>query len=164
MQIEFTDLPDDARIWTFGVQRPLSPEEEQGFLEAVDGFLDTWAAHGTPLRGARRWHHGRMLVVGVDESAAPPSGCSIDALVHSLKDLEQRLDTRIVDNAPVWYLRDGEVSAVSRKEFRQRAESEEVDRDTVVFDPTLTRMAEYRAGQWEGPAANSWHGRAFFGL
>ena len=162
MRVEFEDLPDDARVWTFGVQRALSPDEEREFLAEVDGFLDGWAAHGTPLRGARRWHHGRMLVVGVDESAAPPSGCSIDALVHSLKELEARLATRIVDNAPVWYLHDGEVTAVSRAEFRALAEDGEVHRETVVFDPTLTRMAEYRTGKWEGPAGQSWHGRAFF--
>ncbi|NNM32841.1 MAG: hypothetical protein HKO53_07225, partial [Gemmatimonadetes bacterium] len=80
-------LPDDARIWIFAADRPMPENESRAVLEAVDGFLEDWAAHGVPLSGARDWRHDRFLVVGVDESLAPPSGCSIDALVRVLKDL-----------------------------------------------------------------------------
>ena len=161
-RVPFESLPDSARIWTFGVQRALSQEEEDRLLAAVDGFLDQWATHGTPLRGARHWKYGRMLVVGVDEAAAPPSGCSIDALVHALQDLESVMDTRIVDNSMVWYRdRDG-VRCDTRKAFRKRVQDGAVTPETTVFDSTVIRLAELRAGHWEAPAGDRWHGRAFF--
>ena len=162
MRIDFESLPDSARIWTFGVQRALTQAEQDDLLAAVDGFLDDWIAHGTPLQGARDWRHGRLLLVGVDEDAAPPSGCSIDALVHSLKAMESTLGTRIVDNSRVWYMEGGDVAWATRAQFKALAEAGTVTEATTVFDPTLTRMAELRAGRWELPAGQSWHGRAFF--
>jgi hypothetical protein len=162
-RIPFDSLPDSARIWTFGVQRDLTPQEEERLLRAVDEFLDGWTTHGTPLRGGRSWYYGRLLVVGVDEAAAPPSGCSIDALVHALQELEVSLDTRIVDNSMVWYRQGDEVRCDSRGGFRRRAESGEVSPDTTVFDTTVIRLGEFRAGHWEASAGERWHRRAFFG-
>jgi hypothetical protein len=162
MRVPFESLPDSSRVWVFGVQRDLAEDEAARLLEAVDEFLDGWAAHGTPLMGAREWRHGRLLLVGVDEEAAPPSGCSIDALTHVLKDLEGALGTRIVDNAPVWFLGSGGVHHASRPEFARMAREGSVTPATVVFDNTVTRLGQVRAGEWECPAGDSWHQRAFF--
>lgn len=161
-RIEFHRLPDDARLWTFAASRPLSEPEERALLDEVDAFLEAWKAHGTPLTAAREWRDGRFLLVGVDERSAPPSGCSIDAMVRVLKDLEDRLDVTLVDHAPVWYRDGDEVRRASRSDFGRRAREGGVDLDTVVFDPTVTRVGDLREGRWERPAREGWHARAFF--
>ena len=74
-RIPFSELPPDARLWAFPANRPLFPEEEARILEEVDTFLEGWATHGTPLTAARDWRYGWFLLVAVDESTAPPSGC-----------------------------------------------------------------------------------------
>jgi hypothetical protein len=158
----FAALPDSARLWTFGVSRPLSDEEEERLLAAVDAFLAQWKAHGAELAAARDWRYGRFLLVAVDDAVAVPSGCSIDALVRTLRELEAELAVQLVGGAPVWY-RDGgaggEVRRVSRKEFREAAARGEVTEETVVFDPALTRVGELREGRWERPASLGWHAR-----
>lgn len=158
-RIAFEQLPDDARVWVFGSDRPLTDDQEARFLEAVDHFLDGWAAHGTPLTVARDWRLGRFLHVGLDEASVPPSGCSIDAMVNQLKDLERELGVVLVDNAPVWFADDGGVQRVSRARFRDLATSGAVQPDTTVFDNSVTRLAQVRNGQWERPAGESWHAR-----
>jgi len=161
-RVDFESLPDSARIWIFAADRELEPEEERELLDAVDDFLEEWNAHGTPLRGARSWRYHRFLIVGVDEEAAPPSGCSIDALVRVLKEKERELDVGLLDNAPVWYRGRRGVRTAPRSEFREMAKSGEVTPGTVVFDNSLTRMEDLREGAWERPARESWHGRVFF--
>lgn len=160
--VPLSRLPDSARLWVFGADRPLSSDQEERLLEVVDGFLADWEAHGTPLHAAREWVRERFLLVAVDEEKAPPSGCSIDALVRALKELEDEMGLRLVDRSPVWYLDDGEVRAVSRPEFRSLARAGEVGPATTVFDPTLTRLEELRDDAFELPASESWHGKAFF--
>jgi hypothetical protein len=159
----FPHLQDSARLWTFGVSRPLLADEEERLLGAVDTFLDGWRAHGHPLAAARHWAYSRFLLVGVDDSVTPPSGCSIDALVRALKGLEVDLGIEIVGGAPVWYRDpgDGEPRRVERPEFKTRVAQGVVTPDTVVFDLSVTRVGELRAGKWELPAADSWHGRYF---
>ncbi len=160
--VPFEALPDESRLWVFGVERSLAEAEKESFLSAVDLFLETWVAHGVPLTCGRDFRRGRFLLVAVDEASVPPSGCSIDAMVGVLRDQERRLGLRVLDNTPVWFVEDGEVQRTSRSEFGRLAEEGAVGPDTVVFDNTVTRLKDARLGRWEGPARESWHQRAFF--
>ena len=156
----FSRLPDLSRLWVFGAGRSLSPEEESRLLASVDGFLEGWKAHGHPLVAAREWLYHRFLLVGVDDKVTPPSGCSIDVLVNSLRVLEAELGTEIVGDASVWYRengREGEIQKISRTGFRKLAEKGLVSGDTIVFDLSLTRVGELREGRWESLARQSWH-------
>lgn len=160
---DFDSLPDDSRLWVFCAERPLEPAEQAELLAEVDAFLDGWKAHGSPLTGARDLREGRFLMVAVDEASVPPSGCSIDAMVRRLGDLETRLGVGLVGHGAVfWRDADGEVRRASRGEFQALARAGAVSGDTRVFDATLTRLGELRQGRWERPARESWHGRAFF--
>lgn len=160
--VEFETLPDDARLWCFAADRPPTPAETGRLLDDMSRFLDEWAAHGAPLRVGLEWRDHRFLLVAVDESAAGASGCSIDALTHHLGELEEELGLELRDAAPVWY-RDpataGSVGRVSRAEFRELAERGAVDGDTIVFDLTVERLADVRAGRWEVAARDAWHAR-----
>lgn len=161
-RIPFPELPDDARVWVFASDRALSDAEERRLLDAVDRFLEVWNAHGAALGAARDWRHGRFLLVAVDESTAPPSGCSIDAMVQLLKELERDLGVTLVDNAPVWFREGDEVRRASRAEFLTRVREGIVGPETTVFDNTVMRVGDVRRGKWERPARESWHGKAFF--
>lgn len=160
--IPFEALPDESRLWVFGVDRTLAKTEQESFLSAVDRFLETWQAHGVRLTCGRDWRRGRFLLVAVDEASEPPSGCSIDAMVGVLRGQERRLGLRVLDNTPVWFVADGEVRRISRPDFRRLAEQGVVGPDTVVFDNTVTRLKDARAGRWEGPARGTWHQKVFF--
>ena len=160
-RVDLQQLPDDARLWVFGAERPLGEDEERDLLTEVDAFLGGWQAHGAPLTCARDWRYGQFLLVGVDERSVPPSGCSIDSMVRVLKVVEERLGARLVDNTPIWYREGEEVKRVARSDFRALARSGAVGPLTTVFDNTLTRLGQLRVGEWERPAAESWHGRAF---
>lgn len=162
-RVTFDTLPDHGRLWIFPASRALTNAEAEALLGAVDDFLASWSAHGAPLRSARELVHGRFLLVGVDVDAEAPSGCSIDALVNRLRALGGEHGVTLIDHAPVWYrAADGAVRSVSRKDFRALAEEGSVGPDVVVFDTSLTKIGQARAGELERPAAASWHGKAFF--
>lgn len=159
---DFSAMPDDARLWVFSASRELSGDEKERLLDGVDAFLEEWKAHGVPLSCARDWRRDRFLLVAVDPRSEPPSGCSIDAMVRHLKGLETALDVRFTDNAPVMWLHGGGVRRAPRGDFARMATAGEVGPATTVFDNTITRVGQLRAGEWERPARESWHGRAFF--
>lgn len=155
--VPFDTLPDDARVWVFGAADALHGELEDVLLRHVDAWLAGWQAHGAPLTCARDWRDGRFLVVGVDQSATGASGCSIDALFHILRGLEQSLGTSLLAGGRVFY-RDarGSVQCVDRATYASRAKSGEIGGDSAVFDTTVTTAGDYRAG-FERPASASWH-------
>src|SRR6266699_1925521 len=113
----FEDLPDHARLWTFPASRRLTEEEAVPFLAATDEFLAGWTAHRVPLAAGREWRYDQFLFVAVDETAAGASGCSIDALVRSVRMLERDLAVTLSDNRPVWFRAvAGKIRCVSREE------------------------------------------------
>jgi hypothetical protein len=161
-RIPFDQLPTDARLWIFAAERPLAAAESRRVLEETDAFINQWMAHGVPLSAGRELRHDQFVLVGVDERAAGVSGCSIDALVRRMQQLETVLGLELINNGPVIYREGDAVIRVSRERFAELAAAGTVGPNTRVFDNTLTRVGDLQAGKWEVKASDSWHARAFF--
>ena len=146
------NLPDDSRIWIFGISPALDDARGARPLARVDRFLAAWVAHGQPMTSGRDLLHGSFLVIGVDRRSEA-SGCSIDRMFGVLQELERDLGVKILDPDRIFYRGDnGAVHAVTRAEFRASA-----DGQTVVFDILSDRLGDVRSGRWERPAQDSWH-------
>ncbi|HKB80201.1 MAG TPA: hypothetical protein VKH35_10825 [Thermoanaerobaculia bacterium] len=151
-QLDISQLGDDSRIWIFGISPALDPSRQARVLEAVDGFLDSWAAHGAPIVSGRALLHGSFLVIAVDRRSET-SGCSIDRMFGLLQELERDLEIAILDANRVFVRDDGEaVRALSRADFRKTGSAR-----TVVFDTLAERLVQVRSGEWERSAGSSWH-------
>jgi hypothetical protein len=156
-RVSFSALPDHARVWVFASNRPLTGAAAEAMLNTTDEFLEAWTAHGEPLVCAREWRDDRFLAVGVDQSTAGASGCSIDGLFRAFRDLESTLGASLLTGARVYYRdMDGAVCAVSRDEFAALAASGVIGRHTVVFDTTVTTAGDWRA-RFETAVGESWH-------
>ena len=156
--VPFDSLPDSARIWVFGSDRPVTGPAAERLLGEVDRFLGEWRAHGAPLRCARLWADNRFLVVGVDQTDANASGCSIDGLFRALQGLEREIGARLVGGGRVYY-RDhaGAAQSAARAELDDLVARGVIGPDTVVFDTSITDLGEWRA-KFEQPARKTWVG------
>lgn len=161
-RIAFDELPEDARVWIFSAERKLTGSERTRLLAEVDAFIDQWGAHAVPLTAGRDLVYDQFLFIAVDQRAAGPSGCSIDALVRQMMALQREMGVELVNHAPVLFRRGEAIARVPRATFAELAETGEISPDTTVFNNTLTSLGDVRAGRWEVPAADSWHARAFF--
>ena len=154
--VPFDTLPDSARVWVFGSDKPLSDDGTKALLEGVDLHLADWKAHGAPLTVAREWRDGRFLVVAVDQSTAGATGCSIDGLFRVLQQLEREVGASLLGGGRVFYRDDhGAVQSASRAEVSALAGSGAITKDTVVFDTSLTDLGTWRAC-FERRAKDSW--------
>lgn len=160
MSVTLNELPDNARVWIYGADRSLSPEEREQIAAELRAFVDRWTAHGAELRAGAELVEDRFAVVAVDEASAPASGCSIDAMVHRIAELERELDCSLLDGTRVFYRTDeGAIEGCDRATFRTRAEEGAIRDETAVFDLTLATLGDVRAGELERPVARSWHRR-----
>jgi hypothetical protein len=157
--VPFSALPDDARIWVFGSDSPLTGAVADSLLADVDAYLDQWKAHGFPLRAAREWRDDRFLVIGIDPTVEQASGCSIDGLFRALQQIQKSTGAQIVGGGRVFY-RDatGATQAVPREDFETLATSGTIGPKTPVFDTSVTRLDEWKA-KFEQPLEQSWAAR-----
>jgi hypothetical protein len=156
-RVPFTQLPDHARTWVFGASDPILGERASTLLAHVDEYLDEWKAHDEPLTCARDWRDDRFLVIGVDESAAGASGCSVDALFRILQQLQESLGATIVGGGRVYYRdHDGATRCTTRPEFARLRTNGVISDDTTVLDTSVITAADYRR-RFERTLAQSWH-------
>src|SRR5262252_7348453 len=131
--VPFTQLPDSARVWVFGSDRPLVGAAADSLLASVDQFLSEWRAHGVPLRCARDWRDDRFLAVGVDVNEENASGCSIDGLFRTLQQLQRAIGAQLVGGGRVFVRGESGIETMSREELVQRIADGGVTKETPVF-------------------------------
>jgi len=154
---QFEILPDSSRTWVYAADRDLDEASSGKLLREVDGYLETWKAHGAPLTSARRWSENRFLTIAVDQRQSGASGCSIDGLFRTLKALEPALGVQVVTSGLIHFRGgDGAIRSVTREDFTALAAADEVNGDTQVFDLSVTTLGEWRA-RFASRAADSWH-------
>ncbi len=84
----FKDFPNDARVWIYQTNRALTEKEIQLIDRKLQSFVKDWAAHGDQLWANAQVVNPFFVAVAVNDKLTPPSGCSIDASVKKLQELE----------------------------------------------------------------------------
>jgi hypothetical protein len=149
-------LSDQARLWIFPADRPLQPEEVGRLQPLLDRFVGEWTAHKVRLEAAAAVLDHQFIAVAVDEGHEA-SGCSIDALFRFVSQIEREIGVRLLDSSLLFIRRDGQVEALDRSAFRQRAAAGEITAETEVVDTTVERLEAVRKGEWLRRAGESWH-------
>lgn len=158
MLVDFQDLPESARIWIYQSNQSFSEEEVQLITEETKQFLTQWTAHGADLKAGFEMPYRRFIVIGLDQSLNAASGCSIDASVHFIQQLEKRFQIDLLDKMNVSYKQGDFVAYKPLKDFKKMAKERAVSKNTIVFNNLVATKQEYLES-WEIPASESWHAR-----
>jgi len=160
MLIPFNDLPDDSRIWIYQSNRKFTDEEVTQLQSQLNDFLKQWTAHGANLQAGAEIKYNYFIVIGLDQNQNKASGCSIDAQVHFIQQLEQQLNVELLDKMNVTYIQNDRVHHKPLLDFKKMVKDGAVGKSTVVFNNLINSKEEYLE-HWEIPAIESWHSRFF---
>ncbi|WP_339699999.1 ABC transporter ATPase [uncultured Marixanthomonas sp.] len=158
MLTDFKNLPGDSRIWIYQTNRKFTDEEIAEIEPKTASFLKEWTAHGSDLQAGFEIKHNRFIVIGLNQSIASASGCSIDASVHFIQSLEKEYDVDLMDKMNVTFYSGDYIAHKPLSDFRKMAKSKSVSKNTIVFNNLVNTKEEYLEN-WEVPAKESWHNR-----
>ena len=158
MLAEFNDLPETSRVWVYQANRSFSEEELTELRSLLDEFITQWTAHGSQLKAGYDLPYNRFIVIALDQSLASASGCSIDASVRFIQDLEEKFEVELLDKMNVSYKQGEFIAYKPLQDFRKMAKDKAVSGNTIVFNNLVTNKHEY-LNHWEVPASESWHKR-----
>lgn len=160
MLVPFENLPDDSRVWIYQANRSFSAEELEELQSRLDKFVTQWTAHGSDLKAGYLIKYKRFIVLSLDQEITAASGCSIDASVHFIQQLEKDYQVELLDKMNVSYKQGEFIAYKSLSDFRKMAKNRSVSPKTTVFNNLVNNKAEFLS-DWEVPAAESWHKRFF---
>ncbi|MDA9069707.1 ABC transporter ATPase [Flavobacteriaceae bacterium] len=158
MLLDFNILPEESRVWIYQANRSFSEDELQEIQSKLDIFIENWTAHGSDLQVGYTIKYKRFIVLGLNQNLNSATGCSIDASVHFIQQLEKDYKVDLMDKMNVSYKQGDYVAYKTLTDFRKMAKDKAVSKNTIVFNNLVNNIAEFNEN-WEVPASESWHSR-----
>jgi hypothetical protein len=158
MLVDFKELPNTSRVWIYQSNRSFNEQELNELKVAFDDFVKEWTAHGSALNAGYEIRYKRFIILALDQSMTSASGCSIDASVHFIQQLEKKYNVELLDKMNVSYKQGDFVAYKTLVDFKKMAKQKAVSKNTIVFNHLVANKGEY-LGHWEVPASESWHSR-----
>lgn len=158
MLVDFKTLPDTSRVWIYQANRSFTDAELQDISKELDEFLSQWTAHGKGLKAGYEIRYRRFMIIALDQGSQSATGCSIDASVHFIQDLEKKYGVELLDKMNVSYKQGEYVAYKTLLEFKAMAKQRAISKNTIVFNNLVATKGEYKE-HWEVPASESWHAR-----
>lgn len=158
MLVPFEELPDHARVWIYQANRPFTEEELREIKPKLDDFIENWTAHGANLKAGYDLQYRRFITIGLDQETVTASGCSIDASVYFIQQLEKEYGVDLLDKMNVSYKQGEFIAYKPLLDFKKMVKNKSVSATTIVFNNLVTNKEEYQH-DWEIPLKESWHNR-----
>lgn len=160
MYVEFKSLPEESRIWIYQANRSFTEAELEEINRDLKLFIEDWTAHGKELQASFSIEYNRFIILGLNQSLNGATGCSIDASVHFIQNLEKKYHVDLMDKMNVSYKQGEYVAHKTLTEFRKMIKDKAVSKNTIVFNNLVNNVFEFKEN-WEVPASDSWHARFF---
>lgn len=158
MLVDFNILPETSRVWIYQCNRSFSEAELEEITLKLDVFIESWTAHGSDLQSGYMLKYKRFIILGLNQNLNNATGCSIDASVHFIQQLEKDFDVDLMDKMNVSYKQGEFIAYKPLIEFRKMAKAKSVSKNTIVFNNLVVNKADF-IENWEVPAKDSWHSR-----
>jgi len=118
MTLPFNEMPANSRIWIYQSDRKLNDSELDQIKLKLTDFLKNWTAHGDDLKSSFEIRYDRFIIIALNEKSAKASGCSIDACVHFIQQIEKDYNINLLDKMNVAFKQGEYVSYKSIVEFK----------------------------------------------
>ena len=130
-------MPDESRVWIYLCNRILNDQEANLIEGQIKKFTRSWKAHQKPLSANGQLLYNQYIVLAVDESVEPISGCSIDSSVHLVKTIENHLEVDFFNRLNVLVLKNQTPKLVSYHDIGAY-------KGDFVFNPRIESLRELR--------------------
>jgi hypothetical protein len=155
MNIDFNQLPLDARVWVYAANKKLSSVEQTHIMNQALAFTKDWSAHQVPLKTSFTIVNDVFLIFGVDVAHHDVSGCGIDKSVHLVQKWEQELNLSLFNRMQLEYLANNDIQFASKNQVLDAYSKGLINNDTLFFNKSIGTIAELQS-QFKVPFKQSW--------
>lgn len=146
---------DNAKVWVYQSNRLLSIDEALHLGKMIEEFTGTWNTHGKANKGLIQLLFGQFIVVMVDETSHLISGCSIDASVRFIKDVEKTFSINLFDRQSLAFIVKDKIQVIPMTQLAYAIENNFVQGDTLFFNNLVSNKKELLE-KWIVAAKSSW--------
>jgi hypothetical protein len=158
MLVDFESLANSSRVWIYQSNRELTKNEVSEITEKIEEFIEDWLGHGDQIKASFSIKYSHFIIIAADQNYNEVSGCSIDASVNFIKELEKEFKIDLTNKLNISFKHSDSINIVSMSDFQKYAEAQKITSSTIVFNNMVTTKEDF-INKWEVTAENSWHNR-----
>jgi hypothetical protein len=144
-----------SRVWIYQGHRPFTAGEAAQTRKLLTAFVDSWASHGTPVKGFGDLLYSQFILLLADETASGVSGCSTDSSVRLIKEIQQHTGIRLFDRLDLAFYIDGQVQLIPMTRLQEALDAGRVTPESLHFNNTVQTKEEWET-KWLTPLRNTW--------
>ncbi|GAB4329089.1 MAG: hypothetical protein OHK0038_03060 [Flammeovirgaceae bacterium] len=156
MLTDFRQMPNHSRVWIYQASRRWSDSEKSLIETNLTEFLQSWTAHGNNLMASYDLPYHQFVVIALDETVHPATGCSIDKSFELIKTLGAKLNIDFFDRMQIAFWDENKgVFLIHSQKIKENIEKGNIHAETLTFNNLVNNLEQFR-GQWKVPMKDTW--------
>jgi len=165
MNVHFQDLiptnfNENSRVWIYQCNRLFTVDEVLQIEELLDEFTRNWLSHGSKVKGHANLFFGQFIILMADEIATGVSGCSTDASVRLIKNIEQDYNVDLFNRQNLAFIVKERIQLLPMEELNYAIENNIITPETIYFNNTVQTKQEL-LNNWLLPVNKTWLAERF---
>ena len=158
MFVEYTLLPDDAKVWIYPSSRKFYASEIEELESKIKSFMNSWKIEDENFKASYQLLYNRFIVFTADDSQSALSNADVDKSVSFIIALQELYGITLLDKMNVCFKQGQFVQYKELKDFKKLLKNKAVTAKTIIFDNLLTIKHDFD-NFWEISIENSWYQR-----
>jgi hypothetical protein len=158
MFIDYSLIPDDAKIWIYPSSRKFYTTEIEEVENKIKAFIETWKANDESFKVSYKFLYNRFIVFFADAENSTLTNADIDASVSFILQLQEDFKVELLDKMNVCFKQGEFVQYKELKDFKKLLKNKAVTAKTIVFDNLVTTKQDFE-NYWEVAIEDSWYRR-----
>ena len=150
MFIPFDKISNSSRIWIYQSNKKFFKDDIKYINDELTLFCNNWIAHNNNLLSSFTIELNYFIILAVDETHFPTSGCSIDSSVNILKKIESKLKINLFDRMLIAVNSNDNIEIINLSELKKKINREMVIHNNLIFSKTDLK------DNWKIKVENSW--------
>jgi len=149
------DFHPDSRVWIYQSSRLFFISEALQIEELLEAFIANWDSHGKKVKGYANLLFGTFIVIIADRSVTEVSGCSTDASVRVIKEIEKLFKVDLFNRTNLAFYVKEKIQMLPLSQLNYALENQFINPETMYFNNTLETKQEMEEN-WIIPLKDSW--------
>jgi len=158
MFVDYSTLPEDAKVWVYPSSRKFYPTEIVEIEQKVKTFVENWKADDENFKASYQFLHNRFIIFVADVTETTITNLDIDASVSFILELQETYKVELLDKMNACFKQGEFIQYKELKDFKKLVKNKAVTSKTIIFD-NLINNKEDLENFWEISIENSWYNR-----
>ena len=158
MFVDYTTIPDDAKVWIYPSSRKFYDNEIGALEDKIKNFISSWKADDENFKASYQFLYNRFIVFFADDEKSTLTHIDIDTSVSFILKLQQEYEVELLDKMNVCFKQGKFVQYKELKDFKKLLKNKAVTGKTIIFDNLITSKQDFE-NYWEVAIEDSWYNR-----